>query len=492
MSLKTVRDAVWKRPALMQWSIQTRLSVLYTLSAFGMLLLATVFLQWVLTSNLETEDNQFLAEKVQVLRTLLHDHPNDEAALRQEVQWEGGTARTTQYYIRVQDASGLTLLETPGMSRQIRASFPSPSPASEDTGATAEWKSPGGRSYRLMAARATVGSVASPRILQVALDVSPDDALIADYRRKMALVLLGGIIFSAAAGLMTARKGLRPLSEITAAAGRVTATQLDERIGLTPWPKELTALAAAFDAMLDRLHESFTRLSHFSADLAHELRTPVNNLMGEAGVALAKPRTPEEYQRVLESSLEEYERLSRMIDGLLFLARAESAQAPTQPICLNAFQELEAVREFYEAEAEEQGVELVCQGEARVKADPMLFRRAISNLVSNALRYTPSGGRITLSACQSEGQYVEVTVMDTGCGIEPRHLSHLFQRFYRADPARLQDHCGHYQGTGLGLAIVNSIMDMHGGIVTLESQPGVGTTATLKFPQQATFPVKQS
>lgn len=488
MSLKTVRDAVGQRPALMHWSmmhwsIQTRLSVLYTLSAFGMLLLATVFLQWVLTSNLEKEDNQFLAEKVQILRTLLHDHPDDAAALRQEVRWEAGTARPMQYYARVQDASGLTLLETPGMSRQIRASFPSPSPASGDTETTAEWRAPEGRSYRLMAARATVASVGSPRVLQVALDVSYDDALIADYRRKMALVLLGGIIFSAAAGLMTARKGLRPLSEITTAAGRVTAAQLDERIGLTPWPKELTALAVAFDAMLDRLHESFTRLSQFSADLAHELRTPVNNLMGEAGVALAKPRTPEEYRQVLESSLEEYGRLSRMIDGLLFLARAESVQAQAQSIFLDAFQELEAVREFYEAEAEEQGVELVCQGEARVKADPMLFRRAVSNLISNALRYTPPGGRIALTACQSGGQYAQVTVTDTGCGIEPRHLTHLFQRFYRADPARFQDHSGHYRGTGLGLAIVKSIMEMHGGTVTPESQPGLGTTVILKFPQ---------
>lgn len=483
MSLKTVKDAVGQRPAPMRWSIQTRLSVLYTLSAFGMLLLATVFLQWVLASNLEKEDSQFLAEKVQILRTLLRNRPNDAATLRQEVQWEEGTARSTQYYARVQDASGLTLLETPGMSRQIRASFPSPSPSSGDTETTAEWRSPAGRSYRLMAARATVASVSSPRTLQVALDVSHDDALIADYRRKMALVLLGGIIFSAAAGLMTARKGLRPLDEITAAAGRVTATQLDERIGLTPWPKELTALAAAFDAMLDRLHESFTRLSQFSADLAHELRTPVNNLMGEAGVALAKPRTPEEYRQVLESSLEEYGRLSRMIDGRLFLAHAESAQAQIQPIRLDASQELEAVREFYEAEAEEQGVELVCQGEVRVKADPMLFRRAVSNLVSNALRYTPPGGRIALTARQSKGQCAEVTVMDTGCGIEPRHLTNLFQRFYRADPARSQDRSGRYQGTGLGLAIVKSIVEMHSGTVTLESQPGAGTTVTLKFPQ---------
>lgn len=484
MSSKTVKNIMGLRPLpSRRWSIQTRLSVLYTLSAFGMLLLATVFLQWALAGNLVKEDSQFLAEKVQILRTLLRDHPDDAAALKQEVQWEAGTARSTQYYVRVQDAQGHTLLETPNMSGQIRASFPAPPSASGDTGPTTEWRSPEGRSYRLMAARAAIASSDGPRILQMALDISHDDALIADYRRKMVVVLLAGILFSAAAGLVTARKGLRPLDEITAAARRVTATQLHERIGLTPWPKELTALAAAFDGMLDRLHESFTRLSQFSADIAHELRTPVNNLMGEAEVALAKPRSPEEYRQALESGLEEYGRLSRMIDGLLFLARAENAQAQVQPVLLDASQELEAVREFYEAEAEEQKVELTCRGTARVKADPMLFRRALSNLVSNALQYTPPGGKIALTARQSEGQCAEVTVTDTGCGIEPRHLTNLFQRFYRADPARSQDRPGRCQGTGLGLAIVKSIMGMHGGTVTLESRPGEGTTVTLKFPQ---------
>ena len=484
MFLKVVKSMFGQKPRMTRrWSIEARLSVLYTLSAFLMLLFATVFLQWVLASNLEKEDNQFLAEKLQILRTVSRDRPNDITALKQEVQWEESKTGLSQYYARVQDAAGHIVMETPDMGRQVQTLFPAFPPGADEAGTTAVWRSPKGRSYRLMAARTTNGSSGDVRLLQVALDVSSDDALIADYRRKMIAVLLMGIVFSAAAGVATARKGLRPLDEITAMAKRVTVTQLHERIGPAQWPKELAALAAAFDAMLDRLNESFTRLSRFSADLAHELRTPINNLMGEAEVALTKPRTLEEYRRVLESSLEEYAHLARMVDGLLFLARAENTQAQIERVSLDASEELETMKDFYDAASEEQGIRLVCQGTARVRADPMLLRRAISNLVSNALEHTPPGGSILLIVRQLEVGGAEVTITDTGSGIDPQHLPRLFDRFYRADPARTQKRSEHHQGTGLGLAIVKSIMEMHSGTVTLESRPGEGTSVTLKFPQ---------
>jgi two-component system heavy metal sensor histidine kinase CusS len=333
-----------------------------------------------------------------------------------------------------------------------------------------------------MAAWAELGpSGGKRRLLQVALDVSPEAALLADYRRKLAVVLLGGILFSAGAGVAIARQGMRPLVEITRAAQRITATQLHERIDPAQWPRELTALATAFDEMLSRLEYSFTQLSQFSADLAHELRTPINNLRGEAEVALSRTRTPDDYRQVLESSLEEYARLSRMIDSLLFLARAESAEVPIEPSRLDARQELETVREFHEAVAEEQGVEVACQGQAFLNADAMLFRRAVSNLLSNALRYTPRGGKITLSVQPSEDQSVEVRVSDTGSGIDPEHLPRIFDRFYRADRTRSP----YPQGTGLGLAIVKSIMDLHRGTVTIQSEPARGTTVILRFPPPA-------
>ena len=188
--------------------------------------------------------------------------------------------------------------------------------------------------------------------------------------------------------------------------------------------------------MLDRLEDSFNRLSQFSADLAHELRTPINNLRGEAGVALSQARTPEEYRRTLESSLEEYARLSRLIDNLLFLARADGPMISIARTPCDAQKAIEVVREFYEALAEDRGVEVVCGGEAILEADPVLFRQTISNLLSNALSYTPRGGKVSISVQRQDDRTVEVSVNDTGCGIPAEHLPKIFDRFYRVDPAR--------------------------------------------------------
>lgn len=167
-----------------------------------------------------------------------------------------------------------------------------------------------------------------------------------------------------------------------------------------------------------------------------------------------------------------------MIDSLLFLARAESRDTQIKRSPLNAFKEIKAVQEFHESVAEEQGVEVTCQGNALLNADPILFRRVVSNLLSNALQYTTRGGKVIISIKQTDNECVEVSVSDTGSGIAPEHLPRIFDRFYRADPARSQ----YPQGAGLGLAIVKSIMDLHGGTVAIESNLNKGTTVTLRFP----------
>lgn len=233
--------------------------------------------------------------------------------------------------------------------------------------------------------------------------------------------------------------------------------------------------------MLDRLQDSFTRLSQFSADLAHELRTPINNLRGEAGVALSKARTTEEYRRTLESSLEEYARLARLIDNMLFLARADGrAASHLTRSSFDARKEIEGVCEFYEALAEDRGVEVCCEGHGAVNADPVLFRQAVSNLLSNALNYTPRSGRV-LFRLREHDRAFEVCVSDSGCGIPPEHLPHIFDRLYRVDSSRSQ----HPNGAGLGLAIVKSIMTLHEGAVEAQSTAGQGTSITLRFPPMA-------
>jgi two-component system heavy metal sensor histidine kinase CusS len=315
--------------------------------------------------------------------------------------------------------------------------------------------------------------------VQVALDRRQEEDLLAGYRRNLCLVLGGALLACAAGGYRIARRGIRPVEQVTALARRVRPTALGERVTTAGLPAELLALAGTFNDMLDRLEESFGRLARFSSDIAHELRTPVNNLRGEVEVALGKARTPEEYSEVLGSCLEECGRLTRLIDSLLFLARAESPKTQVTREPVDVGRELEAVREFYEPAAAEAGVRLrvAAEGAGLARVDRALLQRAIGNLVENALRHTPSGGAVTLVAGPAAGG-VRLEVADTGCGIAAEHLPHVLDRFYRADRAR----SAAAGGVGLGLAIVKGIVEMHGGSVAVASEPGRGTRVTLLLP----------
>jgi two-component system heavy metal sensor histidine kinase CusS len=445
-----------------------------------MLVLATAYLYWSLVENLKREDNAFLANEIQECRRLMHERPDDAHLLAYEIQIETGASKFIKYYARLLDNQEHILLETPGMGDILPVvSFPAAIASTEVPTRGTVWKSGAGESYLLMSAQAQVDREGiAPRILHVALDVSTDEALIAGYRRKLLAVVALCILFSCAVGVFVARKGLQPLKAITRATDRITASQLHERIVANAWPEELASLARSFDQMLDRLEDSFSRLSRFSADLAHELRTPINNLRGEAGVALSQTRTSDEYRRTLESSLEEYARLSRLIDNLLFLARADGPMTGiTRTVC-DVRNAIEGVRDYYEALAADRGVGVVCGGEATLETDPVLFRQTISNLLANALNYTPRGGTLSMNVRQQDDRTVEVTVTDTGCGIPAEHLPKIFDRFYRVDPARSRPP----DSSGLGLAIVKSIMGLHGGTVSVQSEVGKGSSFTLTFP----------
>jgi two-component system, OmpR family, heavy metal sensor histidine kinase CusS len=462
--------------AVVRGSIIGRLTVLYTLLAFAMFVLAAAFLHWKLASNLRDEDEQFLADKVQLLRTILAQQTAGADDLKEEVEWETAALHFARYYARVLDQSGRTMIESPDMGRTLPVTlFAQPREAASLDSQVTRSKI-GSRSFLLLAALA--GSGNRPGEVQVALDVTREDAFLQRYRRDLAWAVLFGVVFSAGAGAFVTRRGMRPLEELTRATDRISASQLHERIAGANWPRELASLATGFDRMLDRLEDSFKRLSQFSGDLAHELRTPINNLRGEAGVALSQCRTAEEYRRTLESSLEEYARLSALIDNLLFLARADSPTTGITRTDLDARHAIETVREFYEALAEDRGIEIHCEGSGRIHADPTLFRQAVSNLLSNSLNHTARGGHVNVRSEQREDGGLEVIVSDDGSGIASEHLPHIFDRLYRADPARSQQP----NGAGLGLAIVKSIMTLHGGTVKVQSEPGKGSSFGLRFP----------
>jgi len=437
-----------------------------------------------LSLGLRSEDATVIRGKAEVVRGILARYPDQPEMLEEEVVLEPAVRIIQPYFARVLDPAVGTLYETPGMSEAIpsAAFLPPPASGAADPDPTTR-HTPGGRIFLVLTVRATPEREGG-RTIQVALDVTRDALILARQRRLLIALILLGVAISGTAGYLTARRGLRPLARITEATQRVTAAQLDQRIGTHPWPAELAELAAVFDGMMKRLEDSFDRLSSFSANLAHELRTPLTNLRGEAEVALSRSRTEDEYREVLESALEEYDRLTRLIDRLLFLARADAGAADLERRRLSARDEMEAVRDYYASVADERGVALLCRGQADVVADPMLLRRALGNLVANALEHTPAGGEVTLSACgDSDG--VRFVVADTGHGIDEADVPHVFERFYRST-----DGGGTASGTGLGLPLVASIARLHGGWASLSGTPDKGTSVTLFLPRTSTGPTR--
>jgi two-component system heavy metal sensor histidine kinase CusS len=293
------------------------------------------------------------------------------------------------------------------------------------------------------------------------------------YRDRLHLAGVAGVLLAMLLGYLLIRAALRPLREIAASASLVTVNRLDTRIAVARVPRELEALVTALNAMLERVEQGFERLSRFTADLAHDMRTPLANMRGAAEVALARPRSVDEYESLLASNLEECDRLSRMIENVLFLARAEHPQFVKHMREFDAARELTHVADYFEGIAEEAKVRVHVSGAATLRADLELFRRAVSNLLANAIRYTPPGGEIVLDA-NASFDAVRVTVSNEGQPIAADNLERIFDRFYRVDPSRstLPSSAlsqGSIGSTGLGLAIVRSIMELHGGSVHAES-----------------------
>lgn len=463
------------------WSIAARLALWYTGATFILVAVATGLLYWVLVTNVDREDDQFLVDTIQIMRALIRERPTDMAALQQEVDWEGTARRYARVYLRVVDEDGRLIIETPGATSIITRHRLTPADATAEAGPGIDVTSPAGTPYRMLAAWAPFGTDGhGRRLIQMAVDRTTERQLLRDYRSRLWAVLVSALLASAIVGFTIARQGMAPITAIAGRAKRIGSSTLDERIPMEGLPGELSSLARTFNAMLDRLEDAFTRLSSLSADLAHELRTPINNLRGEVEVALGKPRTAGEYQDTLASVLEESVRLSEMIEGLMFLARAESPETQLHRTLVDVRRELRAVCEFYEPAAEEAGVGLnVVEDSDTVSAafDRTLFQRALGNLITNAVTHTPPGGLVRLSAVRENGG-VRIDVMDTGSGIPPEHLSRVSNRFYRVDPSRSTSS----GGLGLGLPIVGSIVKVHGGSMKIVSQFSQGTTVTLVFP----------
>lgn len=307
---------------------------------------------------------------------------------------------------------------------------------------------------------------------------NPASHLTIECYERIIITLLFASLAAIVFGHVISKKGLNRLRELEDKMDKITAQSLDDRIQLNEWPKELRHLADRFNGMLDRIQSSFMQLSQFSSDIAHELRTPINNLRGMTEIALINEKSPHEYKTILESCMSEYHHLSKLIENLLFIARSDHGEMRLKKVLIDAHEEIIQICDYYQAVADEKQIRLSCVGHASIEVEPVLFKRAISNLISNALKYTPEHGNITINI-QSMQYVVQIAIHDTGIGISPEHLLNIFDRFYRVDSSR-STHSG---GVGLGLAIVKSIIDLHDSVIKVESNMNTGTAVYMQFPR---------
>ncbi|POD69180.1 two-component sensor histidine kinase [Pseudomonas syringae group genomosp. 3] len=316
-------------------------------------------------------------------------------------------------------------------------------------------------------------------LVRLSMDRESDSTLLHAYLKSTFFILPLILLLVGFGVWWVVRRALRPLRAFRKVTALISARDLSHRMKIKGLPDELRDLAHAVNFMLHRLDGDVQQLAQFSDDLAHELRSPMNNLMGKAQVTLSRPRPSEEYKQALESCTEELERMSRMISQMLFLASVSQPAAPLPLEVIDLGEEAEKVAELFSSSAEDRDITLQVRGAAKVSGDKLMIQRAISNLLSNAIRHGLAGSVITITLDTHEDE-VWLAVRNAGDGIDAEHLPRLFDRFYRVHVSRARQQ----GGTGLGLAIVRSIMSLHEGQVTVQSEPGQFTTFNLIFPRR--------
>ncbi|MDP3845950.1 MAG: heavy metal sensor histidine kinase [Pseudomonas sp.] len=453
-------------------SLTTRLSLLFMLAVTAVLLVAGLSFSQLSQHHFMQLDRQTLEEKRQASQNILAEFKDAEQFEQLKPRLRALLGAHRDLTAIILDNSGKLLFAEPGpvaLPAQLRDS---------SSGELWQWQDQG-QLFRGLSTQVKPTASASGQPLQVVLmlDISPHQHFFATITRWFWIALVLSALVSAGLGWLVARSGLVPLRQVTKVAASISATSLKARIPQAEVPHELQQLVASFNAMLARLDDAFMRLANFSADIAHELRTPLSNLMLQTEVVLSRARDSEAYQETLYANLDDLKHMARMIDDMLFLAKADNGliMPEHQSVALDAV--VHKLFEYYRLLADERGIELQLQGHGSIRGDLLMLHRAIANLLSNALRYTPVGQSIRVSIRQSR-LLTELSVSNPGPSIAAEHLEQLFDRFYRADPARRE---GSSHNAGLGLAITRSIVTAHQGQIHCSSSAGV-TTFTLAFP----------
>lgn len=440
---------------LARHSITRRITLLFTLSATSVLLALGLVVGASVERHFAEQDREQLEGKLELITHIVQqtESAGDISSLPTRI--ENALVGHHDIAIHVSDDTERILYATTGVE------FPA-IPIVDSRGELQHWDH-GDRNWHALTAIVPTGNPGAPPLkVLIAIDGSHHTHFIASFRRTLWLFVAIAAALTGLLGWWSVRRGLAPLRSMRDEAAGVTANHLDRRLHADSVPVELAELADTLNDMLQRLQDAFRRLTDFSSDLAHELRTPVNNLLTGTQVALGRARTVDEYRDVLSSNLEEYERLGRMISDMLFLAQADNGLVVPRRETVDLARQAADLLEFFDALAAEKHLDVQRSGHATVAGDTLMLRRALANLLANAIRHAPEQGQVAVRIIR-DGDDVVAEIENSGTPIPEEHHARIFDRFYRTDPARHRDG----EGAGLGLAITRAIARAHGGDISL-------------------------
>jgi len=461
----------------MPHSLTLRLTALFACVSLLTMGLVGFFLHAGLEVQLVKRDDAALISRVEQIRALLQDSNTMDMIHQKPRLFENMLGNT----------EGTLILRFPGQtplidinpSKVVVPAFASVQSMQElSLSAVKHTISESGIPFSAVRAMAQTADMPQPIEITAGRLMVERTRLLRMYGFMTVAAVVGCTLLLSAAAYWLLRGGLRPLRQLAEHADAIGISNLAARVNGIEAPREIAPLISAINGMLDRLEKGFAQLSQVSTDMAHDLRTPINNLLGQTQVTLSQRRSAERYEAVLGSNAEELERLASMVDKMLFLARTDQRNALGDKQKLQIADEFERMLDYFEGLAGERSIDIVASGEGIVWADPLLLRRALANLVSNAINYSTEGRNIRLTLEQPPG-YAIITVENEGHTIPAEETGKLFDRFYRGDPARKKAS----NSNGLGLAIVKNIMDLHGGSCDVTSADGI-TRFRLTFPSR--------
>ncbi len=441
-------------------AISFRIAILFSFSTILILMIMGLVIHQLVMRHFEMQDRTQLEGKIQLVENLLEQNYHNSSELN--VYLKDALVGHHDLIVQIERPTGQIIFSSSPTVIKSKTLIKS------KHGQWLEWKVQNKIYHGLVYKKSfnQNSTIPSAQIL-VGIDTSEHIHFLNDFRRQLLSIGVIGTICLMLLGWFAAWRGLRPVQNMAKVAEGISAQHLSERLDINKTPTELKSLTIAFNDMLDRLETAVGKLSDFSSDLAHEIRTPINNLMTQTQVCLSRSRDITTYQEILFSNLEEFERLARMVSDMLFLAKAEHGLHVANLQEVNLFKEISALFDFYDAIAAEKGMSLEQTGQGYVEGDPSMLRRAFSNLLSNAIKYGKSDSVIKIK-CQQNNDRTELTIENESSPLSQEQLTRLFDRFYRTDASRQRVE----EGTGLGLAITKSILDVHGATIQANYDDG--------------------